>query len=131
MKEALIPTSLNAFLPAKDYETSVSFYEALGFDLMWKVDALCEFHAGRFSFFVQNAYRKEWAENMMLSMVCNVDNWWAHLEELDLERRFPGVKRRDPTVYPWDMREVHLIDPAGVCWHFAEPVKRNSQEEES
>ena len=21
-------------------------------------------------------------------------------------------------LYPWGNREVHLIDPAGVCWHF-------------
>jgi hypothetical protein len=30
------------------------------------------------------------------------------------------VKAQEPRDFPWGLREVHLIDPAGVCWHFAE-----------
>jgi uncharacterized glyoxalase superfamily protein PhnB len=29
------------------------------------------------------------------------------------------ARAREPTDYPWGQREVHLVDPAGVCWHFA------------
>jgi uncharacterized glyoxalase superfamily protein PhnB len=28
------------------------------------------------------------------------------------------VRAAPPTLYPWGQREVHLIDTAGVCWHF-------------
>jgi uncharacterized glyoxalase superfamily protein PhnB len=32
--------------------------------------------------------------------------------------RYPGTRAKEPTDYPWGNREVHLIDVAGVCWHF-------------
>lgn len=33
--------------------------------------------------------------------------------------RYEGVRAKQPTLFPCGQREVHLIDPAGVCWHFA------------
>ncbi len=35
---------------------------------------------------------------------------------LDLPSKYPGVRTKAPTDYTWG-REVHLIDPGGVCWH--------------
>ena len=29
---------------------------------------------------------------------------------------FAGVKLPSPTQFPWG-REIHIIDPGGVCWH--------------
>jgi hypothetical protein len=34
----------------------------------------------------------------------------------DLPGRFSGVRLRQPTDFPWG-REIHIIDPGGVCWH--------------
>ncbi len=46
----------------------------------------------------------------------NLDAYWSELEALDLGERFPGVRLRAPTEFPWG-REIQIIDPAGVCWH--------------
>ena len=33
--------------------------------------------------------------------------------------RYDGVRAKQPAVHFWGRREIHRIDPAGVCWHFA------------
>ena len=38
----------------------------------------------------------------------------------DLVVRYEGVRAAKPRVYPWGLREINLIDPAGVLWHIAE-----------
>ena len=53
---------------------------------------------------------------MVVFEVVDLDAYWAELEPQDLPGRFPGVKLRPPTEFPWG-REIHIIDPAGVCWH--------------
>jgi hypothetical protein len=53
---------------------------------------------------------------MITFEVTDLDAYWAELEAKDLAGSFAGVKVRPPTEFPWG-REVHLIDPGGVCWH--------------
>ena len=36
-----------------------------------------------------------------------------------LEETYPAFRMKSPTDFPWG-REVHFIDPAGVCWHVTE-----------
>lgn len=56
---------------------------------------------------------------MMFVSVEDLDAWWRHIESSGVLQRYEGVRAKEPTDYPWGRREVHLIDPAGVCWHFA------------
>ena len=56
---------------------------------------------------------------MMFVSVDDLDAWWRHLQASGVLERYDGVRAKEPTDYPWGQREVHLIDPAGVCWHFA------------
>jgi uncharacterized glyoxalase superfamily protein PhnB len=59
-------------------------------------------------------------ENLMMFVsVDDLDGWWRHLQASKVLERYEGVRAKEPTLYPWGQREVHLIDPAGVCWHFA------------
>ena len=59
----------------------------------------------------------EWQNNQMITFeVTDLDAYWSELEMKDLPRQFPGVKLRPPNEFPWG-REIHIIDPAGVCWH--------------
>ena len=39
--------------------------------------------------------------------------YWSRLEIKQLDRRFAGVKLKEPTDYPFG-REVHITDPGGV-----------------
>ena len=59
---------LRTFLPAKDFAKSREFYGVLGFEQVWSSDKLALFKLGRVSFFVQDYFVKDWAENMMLDL---------------------------------------------------------------
>ena len=56
---------------------------------------------------------------MMFVSVDDLDAWWQHLQASGVLGRYDGVRAKEPTTYPWSQRKVHLINPAGVCWHFA------------
>jgi hypothetical protein len=53
--------------------------------------------------------------------VGDLDAYGSELEALDLAERFQGVKLKAPTEFPWG-REIHIIDPEGVCWHVRQSV---------
>lgn len=113
--------ALKVFVPAKDYSVSSQFYQDLGFELAWQNDEVQEMRAGDYSFFLQNYYQQEWADNFMLQlMVEDLDLWWQVIVEQKLTVRYAGVKAKAPQDYPWGLREIHLIDPAGVLWHIAQ-----------
>lgn len=116
--------NLMAFVPAKDLNVSTRFYQELGFELVWQNEGLRQFRAGRFAFLLQDHYVADWADNFMFSLeVDDVDAWWGFLKPLDLPAKYDGVRWKAPQDYPWGLREIHLIDPAGVLWHIAQPVR--------
>jgi len=77
-----IPSGTGAarpFLPAKDFETSRAFYEALGFPKLLDGDVAI-FGVGPSAFILQRYFPKEGAENhMMQLLVDDLDAWWAHI----------------------------------------------------
>lgn len=117
---------LRAFLPAKDFAMSKSFYAAVGFDQAWSSDDLVLFRVGGFSFFLQNYFVQQWADNMMVDLrVTDVDAYWSHLKELDLTGKWPAPVRLGA---PQDdaasgIRRGHFVDPSGVLWHFSQTLK--------
>ena len=59
----------------------------------------------------------EWQKNQMITYeVDDLEAYWSEIDAKSLAARFPGVRTRPPTDFPWG-REIHIIDPAGVCWH--------------
>ena len=113
--------ALRVFVPSKDYDDSTRFYEDLGFEVAWAADEVKEMRIEGFSFFLQNYYQKEWADNFMMQLkVSDLDAWWELIVGKDLVARYEGARARKPTDYPWGLREIHLIDPAGVLWHIAQ-----------
>ena len=119
----MIPTGAEAcrpFLPAKDFDVSRAFYEALGFEKLLDADVAI-FGVGKGAFILQRYFQKEWAENsMMQPMVDDLDAWWAHIEGLDLATRFGVRAPKAPALQPWGLRVAYVYDPAGVLWHIAE-----------
>ena len=112
--------SARAFLPAKDFESSKSFYEALGFRKLLDGDVAI-FGVGESAFILQRYYQKEWAENCMMQlMVDDLDEWWAHIEMLDLPHSFAVRQPKPPTMQPWGLRVAYVFDPSGVLWHVAQ-----------
>lgn len=113
--------SLRCFVPAKDFATSRQFYAALGFEEAWCDGKLALMQLGNCSFFLQDYFVKEWAENSMLDLrVANADELWRFLEGLRLSERFPGVRLGAPHDDAAGIRRGHFVDPSGVLWHFSQ-----------
>ena len=111
--------NLRTFIPSKNYQLSLEFYKKIGFEETYYSEGLAVFKTGDFSFYLQNFYQKEWAENFMMFMeVEDVDQFWEYLLSLKLNKDFPTIKLRKPQTEDWG-RECILIDPTGVLWHFA------------
>lgn len=111
-------TKLYPFVPSgPQFERSLDFFAALGFETAWKQDGLAGLRFGSAYFILQDIDVPEWQSNQMITFeVTDLDAYWAALEAKDLTARYGAVKLRPPTDFPWG-REVHIIDPGGVCWH--------------
>jgi len=106
------------FLPAKDFELSKRFYEALGFAKLLDGDVAI-FAIGASSFILQRYFQED-ANFMMQLMVDDLDGWWVHLDSLDLRRAFGVDPPRPPALQPWGLRVAYVTDPSGVLWHVAQ-----------
>lgn len=118
-----IPTGTESprpFLPARDFDLSRRFYQALGFELLLDGEVAI-YEVGTGGFILQNYYQKPWAENTMMQlMVDDLDAWWTHITALDLPKNFKVQPPRPPTMQPWGLRVAYLFDPSGVLWHISE-----------
>ena len=111
---------LRPFLPARDFELSKRFYEALGFEKLLDGEVAI-FELGSSGFILQRYYQKEWAENFMMQlMVDELDAWWSHISALDLPANFGVATPKAPAMQPWGLRIAYVVDPSGVLWHVAE-----------
>jgi len=113
--------ALKPFIPSgPDFAASKRFFADLGFTVNWEAPGLAELQLGAAVFLLQEFHDQHVQDNlMMFARVDDLDAWWQHVRDSGVLERCPGVRAKEPTEYPWGMREVHLIDPAGVCWHFA------------
>jgi hypothetical protein len=108
------------FLPARDFELSKGFYEALGFTKQFDGEVAI-FAIGVTSFILQNYFQEDWAANFMMQlMVDDLDRWWSHIESLDLPGRFGVPAPKAPALQPWGLRISYVVDPSGVLWHIAQ-----------
>jgi hypothetical protein len=89
----------------------------LGFERIWEDDGLAGLRFGGAYFMLQNIDVPEWQKNQRITFeVDDLDGYWSEIDAEDLPGRFPGVLMKPPTDFPWG-REIHIIDPGGVCWH--------------
>lgn len=127
MNTGLLTQGIRAFrpfIPAKDFESSLRFYQAIGFTPHKLGDTLAELSLGSHAFLLQGHYVKEWAENSMMHvLVSDVQAWWQHLNSLDLANQFGVSPPAPPRVEPWGLTVTYVLDPAGVLWHFAEVTR--------
>lgn len=112
---------LRPFIPSgEDYPQAKRFFEDLGFQKMYSDSGLTIFQMGEQEFYLQNFHNEEFQNNYMVELlVSNLDEWWTNIQNNILSKNYP-IKVKEPTEYPWGKREIHLIDPSGVCWHIAE-----------
>lgn len=113
--------TLYPFVPSgADFQTALRFFEELGFVKQWGNDDLAGLRFGGAYFLLQNIHVPVWQENQMIAYeVDSLDEYWKELSEKNFPERYSGVKINPPRDFP-SGREIHIIDPAGVCWHVRE-----------
>ncbi len=113
--------AMRAFVPARDYALSKRFYQALGFSLTHEDAQVSFLKLGGFSFILQDFYKQELAENLMLQiLVRDVDQWWTRVDAAKLVSDFAVRAPSAPSMQPWGMKVGFIFDPSGVLWHLAE-----------
>lgn len=109
--------SIRPFIGSRDFNISREFYTTIGFTENVIAPAMSVFSIGNFSFYLQDAYVKEWVDNSMIFLeIESLDNYQAHLKSLDLSKAFAGVKLSKIVTQDWG-REFFLHDPSGILWH--------------
>jgi hypothetical protein len=111
-------TTLYPFVPSGPaFAASLAFFQELGFDKRWANGGLAGLRFGDAYFLLQDIDVPEWQKNQMITYeVDDLDSYWSEIEQLRLEDRYSSAKLKAPADYPWG-REIHIIDPGGVCWH--------------
>lgn len=111
-------TRLYPFVPSgPNFATALAFFVQLGFEIAWQDSGLAGLRFGGAYFLLQDIDVPEWQKNQMITFeVTDIDAYWSELEARKVPESFPGAKLKPPTDYPWG-RELHIIDPGGVCWH--------------
>ncbi len=114
--------SLEQFIPSgENFERSKLFFRELGFEQEWEQDGLARFRQGACRFILQQYNNKAFAENLMLSVKVNdIQLFWKHVSNKELPAKFGIPPIGAPAQQPYG-KEVNIIDPAGVCWHFIQP----------
>jgi hypothetical protein len=113
--------ALRPFVPARDFDLSKRFYEALGFDTTHTDKDIAILKLGSFSFILQNFYVKEFAENCMVQLlVRDAEAWWRDTDPAKLVTPFSVKPPKAPAMQNWGLKVGFIFDPSGVLWHIAE-----------
>ena len=109
--------SIRPFIGAKNSQESRDFYQDLGFQEAVLAPNLSVFKLGDLSFYLQDAYVKDWIDNSMIFLeVEDVEIYWAQLQELNLSAKYPNVRLVPIKSYDWG-KECFIHDPSGILWH--------------
>lgn len=112
---------IRSFIPAQDFELSKDFYVALGFELAYSDANLALLSSGGHSFYLQNYWIKDWADNSMLHLtVADARACHAQVAALLATGRFPGARVAPPKQEPYGALVTYVWDPTGVLLHLAE-----------
>ena len=111
--------SIRAFIGAKDYDSSRTFYTELGFEEVILSDKMSLFKVNdQLGFYLQKAYVKDWVDNSMLFLeVDNLEDYLLKLRNKNLTKKFSNVKLSEIVENDWG-KEFFLHDPSGILWHF-------------
>jgi hypothetical protein len=111
-------TTLYPFVPSgPDFAAARAFLAELGFEAEWEHDGLVPMRFGGARFLLQRIDVPEWQKNQMIVFeVEDLEAYWSELDAKQLPSRFPTARLRAPTDFAWG-RELHIVDPGGVCWH--------------
>jgi uncharacterized glyoxalase superfamily protein PhnB len=116
-------TEIKAFVPAKDFERSKTFYQDIGFTLASEGGGIAYFHVGNASFLLQDLCADGVAEHFTMHLLVeDVDAWWKRIDESGVVQTY-GVTLSPIERQPWRMRDFRVTDPSGVAWRIGQNVE--------
>lgn len=84
-------TALLPFVPAKDYSRCLSYYQEVGFDIVYTSERISRLRHGNAEFYLQNYYDKGFAENLVLHIeITEFVAFYEHIKSL--ARRYPECR---------------------------------------
>lgn len=113
---------ITPFVPAKDYELSLRFYSDLGFLKIVEIQNATRLEIDGCSFWLQNYYVEEWANNFMFCLyVDDVEQWWSKINNINIEEKFGNTAKvlSKPHNQEGGIM-MQITDPSGVLWHIRE-----------
>lgn len=120
--ENLKVTEIKSFVPAKDFDLSKRFYQALGFELMSEFHDIVYFRHGDYAFLLQDFYEPAHCHNYMMHLLVeDVKSWYQHVQNSNVMAEFE-VTVTEVVEQPWGMLEFCITDPSGVLWRVAENI---------
>ncbi|MEB8431870.1 hypothetical protein OO007_06490 [Cocleimonas sp. KMM 6892] len=113
---------ITPFLPAKDFDLSLRFYKDLGFVEVAKIDNAVRLDMNGNSFWLQDYYIEEWANNTMLCLYLDdLAAWWENVKPLNITENYEGKAKVFAEPHEQEGGQMMQIgDPAGVLWHIRE-----------
>ncbi|WP_432459293.1 VOC family protein [Agarivorans sp. QJM3NY_25] len=111
---------IKSFVPAKNFEDSKRFYQAIGFELASDFDGIAYFRKGACSFLLQDFYESAHCQNFMMHLLVeDAASWREHIIKSEVSSAF-SVSLSELVSQPWGMLEFCLTDPSGVLWRIAQ-----------
>jgi catechol 2,3-dioxygenase-like lactoylglutathione lyase family enzyme len=110
--------AMRPFLPARDLDASLRFYEDLGFTTARLGEGLARIELGGFGFLLQKFEAEGFADNFMMQLlVRDLDAWWQRIAALDVAAKYGVRPPTPPKLQSWGLVVAFVIDPGGVLWH--------------
>ncbi|CAN5384559.1 VOC family protein [soil metagenome] len=119
--DRLAVVEIKAFVPARDFERSQAFYQALGFTRASVGDGIAYFHHGTSSFLLQDFHVQAHTDNFMMHLLVEDVQAW-HDRASEAARQFE-TRIGSPEDQPWGMRDFPLWDPSGVLWRIGQNLR--------
>ena len=113
--------AIKAFVPAKDFELSKRFYQALGFETVSEFGDVAFMRLEQCTFLLQDFHHPEHSSNFMMHLLVeDAASWHQKLTVLLDTPEFDLCQLTPLQQQPWGMLECCLHDPSGVLWRIAE-----------
>jgi len=114
---------IKAFVPARDFQLSKSFYQERGFTVAWSSEASRTFDTEPRAFCCRSFQA---ASTIMLHLlVQDMDAWWSHVLDQFIVAKY-GTMIEPVSDKPWGMRDFAISDPGDVLWRIGQNINTRS-----
>ncbi|MES2040454.1 MAG: VOC family protein [Pseudomonadota bacterium] len=113
---------IKAFVPAKNFETSLAFYQDLGFELVFSNGGYAHLKYEQCSFMLQEFYVADHTNNFMMHiLVDDAAVWHQFIVSSGIAEKYQ-IRLTPVVEQPYGMRDFTLTDPSGVLWFIGQNI---------